>query len=147
MNMQPKINLSQLSANVASSESGSFIVTLTGMADETTGEIFWFRSGSHVTLEAPVAITGTSNSASMNIEGIPEFLQPSRSFNDKFGLLYDNGSLVGGIFSIIAVSPYRISCSVLSTAGLSNTRLAVTGFNTSGNKGIPAGWNFTYTLD
>lgn len=71
---EPGYSLTTLE-NVATTNSGSFIGTLTGVTGSVTGTIYFVRNGPVVVLLIP-PITGSSNSTLMTITGMPSNLAP-----------------------------------------------------------------------
>lgn len=72
-------------------DKGSFTGTYTGMSAGTTGTVNWTRVGNLVIMTLP-ALTGTSNSTSFTMTGIPASIQPTTA--GTFGVLTvaaDNG--------------------------------------------------------
>ncbi|SRR6266404_3352217 len=57
-------------------DTGTFTATYTGMTASVTGTATWTRIGKLVLLNLPVA-TGTSNSASFTVTGLPAAIQPA----------------------------------------------------------------------
>lgn len=58
-------------------DTGTFTVTLTGCTTSPTATAVWARIGNLVILALP-ALTGTSNTTSMTMTGLPTEIQPSR---------------------------------------------------------------------
>lgn len=86
------------SNQVVTSATGSFTGTLTGCTTSPTGSIIWIKTGNIVTLTIP-SITGTSNSTSCTVTGIPTRLQPSAA-RTVTGSYQDNGISAIGLFQI-----------------------------------------------
>lgn len=120
---------------VATQESGSLTATLTGMSSATTGTIRWYRTGTRVTLIAPSAITGTSNTTAMTMTGLGSGLAPIGINGRLLSIVKDNSVDVLGIALLTSSS---INFGVGAVGGV---------FTGSGTKGIPAGWELTYDLD
>lgn len=120
---------------VATQQSGSLTATLTGMSGTTTGTIRWYRTGTRVTLIAPSAITGTSNTTAMTMTGLGSTLLPLGIGGRMLTIVKDNGSDVVGA---VILSSSTLTFGVGAAAG---------SFTGSGTKGIPAGWELTYDLD
>lgn len=103
---------------------GTFTATLAGVSDATapTGTIKWSMSGDQVTLEIP-AITGTSNSTSANLSGMPDNLKPA-SAQYMAGFVTNSGAVVAGLI-------------LLTTAGVLTLTVGTSsgGFTAAGTKG------------
>jgi len=129
-------------------QAGSFTATLTGMTSATTGTVFWVRVGRIVFLHFPTAggITGTSNTTSMTMTGVPAVIWPSTGGKRGYCPVRNNGGeyMGQGIMSSGGVLTFQIAwCS--STPG--GVFPATNNFQASGDKGIPIGWTFAYSLD
>lgn len=106
---------------------GSFTATLTGMTATTTGTVNWTSNGNTVTLLIPSAITGTSNTTSMVLTGMPQAIRPfSSSVLDTINI--DNGVATRGT-ATIAVASGNITFAKDLNGGA---------FTASGSKGISA---------
>ena len=70
-------------------EEGTFTATATGMTTSPTGTVKYTRVGNQVTLNIP-SISGTSNSNSFQLTGLPTQLQPA-SVNMMLFRAFDNG--------------------------------------------------------
>lgn len=122
--------------------SGSFTATLSGMAATVTGPIFYRAAGGIVTLTTDASITGTSNSPSMTISGIPQFLVPSRVQAVPCSSIRDNGS--SGSVGVCTVSFGSIIVNLLVVSGANV--LGGGPFTASGSKGLLSAWSITYQL-
>jgi len=121
---------------------GSFTGTLTGMTGSVTGTVNYQRIGNHVFLWINSAITGTSNASTMTMTGLPAIVTPATAVRAS-GLVQgftDNG---GGT---------KIGGTTASTSGIltftlvSGSPLDITGFTSSGTKGLSAGWQAVYSV-
>jgi len=119
---------------------GSFTGTFTGVSGTITGTVWWYRIGKIVLMVLPAA-TGTSNSTSFGMTGIPAELQPgTHTINAFFAL---PGADNGGSFTTgVAVSIQSGGTLVFSLNG-SNS-----GWTASGTKGFPGvvPQSFVYSL-
>lgn len=124
--------LQELDSEKASIASGSYTATATGMTTSPTGGVDYVRSGSLVSLQIPT-ISGTSNSTSFTLTGMPVGIRPSanRACTCR---LQDNGAYYFGLAVIGAdgtISLFKdASGSVLTS---------------SGTKGV-ADYNITYMI-
>jgi hypothetical protein len=120
---------------------GSFTGTLTGYASPPTGTIqYRVTTSCTVTLWTTAAITGTSNAATMTMTGLPYNLQPASSMVAAQllpGIVQDNGANAAGCVSIPAAS---------GTLTFSNSGACAGAMTATAAKGLPAGWEVTYTL-
>jgi hypothetical protein len=115
----------------------SFTGTLTGMTTTITGTVRYIvNSRSLATLQG--AFTGTSNSTSMTLTGLPAQVTPPTIGTTVPCLLEDNGTatLIGWA---------SINTSGVITFGL-GANPNTSGFTGSGTKGLPSGWTITYPL-
>lgn len=76
-----------------SPDASTFTGTLTGVSSGS-GTCVWARNGNHVTLFFP-AMTGTSNSTSFTMTGLPAAIQPARTQTVQIpdGVMFDNGTI------------------------------------------------------
>lgn len=114
-----------------------FTGTLTGMTATTNLAVkYIIDSRSVVTLS--VAGTGTSNSTSMTMTGLPTQIIPPTVGSTVPCLLTDNGTT------------NLIGWATVNTAGTITFGLGAnpntTGFTAAGTKGLPSGWTITYPL-
>lgn len=111
---------------------GSFTGTQTGYASDLTPTIQWRRSGSKVTLSCEVGSLQTSNQNGMTLAGIPVAIRPAQTLK-YITRLTDNGTIVVGVASV-------------STGGTITFGNGITDgtFTSSGNKGLPSGWQLEY---
>lgn len=116
-------------------DSGLFTATLTGFTTTVTGDISWWRNGNTYTLRAASAITGTSNSTSMSMTGVPVGLLAGSGVFEVPTFVRDNGTTV---FGLAAVGTGSIVFSAGSPAG---------NFTAAGSKGLSAGWTMVYTTN
>jgi len=120
---------------VATHETGTFTVTLTGMTTTVTGTMTYRRSGSKTTFTAVSAITGTSNSTAMTMTGFAAFLPGLNSIGYQPTIVRDNGANTIG------------TAILTTTAMVFGVGLAGGNFTNSGVKGIPAGWQIIIDSD
>jgi hypothetical protein len=113
----------------------TFTATLaSGLTTTPTGTLSYKKIGNVVTLynNTGSTISGTSNSGSFSITGLPAAIQPSTArFLPTHWL--DNGSTVTG------------GCSI-SAAGTITASISSGAFTSSGTKGIPSGWSVTFPV-
>lgn len=124
---------------------GSFTGTLTGMSGTVTGTIYYKITNGLCTLYIKgVAITGTSNSTSMTVTGLPAAVVPSSPVVSELvpTFVVDNGSTLLGTINVtvsgsfLDVFPLAVSGSVVTIGAFTNT----------GTKGLSANWSITYPL-
>lgn len=118
--------------------STGFTGNLTGMTSTIQGLVRIARISGIVTLNISNGITGTSNSTSMTMTGIPAEFRPVLSAVTAISVgMQDNGAQVGGVASV-------------STAGVITFGVGInnntTGFTGSGFKGLQAGWTIFYLI-
>lgn len=116
---------------------GSFTGTLAGMTTAITGTISYKIFGNRVTLSVGGAITGTSNTTSMQLSGLPSEVV-SAVGTAQTVKLRDSGADIGGWASLSAGA----SAITFGTGINDNT----TGFTGAGQKGLPGNWSFNYPL-
>lgn len=121
---------------------GSFTGTLTGYASPPTGVVQYRVSAScQVTLWLTVAITGTSNAATMTLTGVPYNISPNAAMvasQQQITSVQDNGAFATGCSQVSVALPAVIT--------FSNTGACAGAMTSSAAKGLPAGWTLTYTL-
>lgn len=118
---------------------GLFTGTVTGMVAATTGQIDYLKTNSLVALSRSgggTNLTGTSNSNSMTLTGLPATLWPKFTTQALCFALIDNGVLVAGTASVSAAG-------VVSFLIVANPPVA---FTAAGTKGLSAGWTLVYPL-
>jgi hypothetical protein len=126
---------------VPDSVSSSFTGTLTGCTAVVTGSIAVARVNDLIYMNCSTsigAITGTSNSTSMTITGVPSGFRPKSSTGSRqcFCIVTDNGISKGAIATI-------------STAGVISFGLGVDGstaFTAAGTKGLPTSFTMVYCI-
>ena len=129
--------------NTPTPRSGTFVGTLTGLTTVVTPTVTWYISpdGARATLSFPIAATGTSNTTSMTMTGLPAFLQPATIRSIVPCFLEDNSVNCLGAADITALTStitfYRL---VQTTAAFS-----ATGFTAALIKGMNA-TTFSYLL-
>jgi hypothetical protein len=114
-------------------DSGTFTATITGFAAPPTGTATWFRIGKLVILFLPT-ITGTSNSTSMTMTGLPAVIQPPTLSQFCPCLLQDNTTNVLG-FGLVNAASGTITFTRGVVSGTAVTS-ASTGFTAAGTKGV-----------
>lgn len=125
-------------------EYSSFTGTLTGFTANPTGTVKFSRIGRMVCMWVESNITGTSNTTSMTMTGLPASITPlAVTRHVAAGLFSDNGGQIDGCCSvastgILTFRPYIISGSTVTDG--------VTGFTASGAKGIFNGWCISYSI-
>lgn len=125
--------------------SGSFTATLTGMSSVTTGTLSYNLQGNLVTLYTTANITGTSNSTSFTITGLPAAITPATGPCDAFfpDDVFDNGGT--GTVGVASVgSGGSIVMGKLASA--SPPVIQNSGWTASGTKGLGVGWQITYAM-
>jgi hypothetical protein len=122
---------------------GSYTGTLTGISGtDPTQTINYVRVGSLVTLNIPNAgsgFSGTSDSTSMTITGMPVAIRPSAARVCPFPAVGDNGNLIGDGEAVWAE---------VGTGGTITFYIngSSTGFTASGTKGTSAGGCISYII-
>lgn len=113
---------------------GTTTVTLSGITTVVTGTAKWTRIGNKVTLRLP-ALSGTSNTGSCAMTGLPAFITPST--NQSFWAhVRDNG--VSSFGQAIVASTGQVD--FYHNAGFS-------AWTSSGTKSIPYEFTITYIVD
>ena len=115
----------------------TFTGTLTGMLAATTGTVKYFIIGRVCILQA--AITGTSNSTSLTMTGLPSQCIPQTGAALIACMLQDNGASLGGWAAINSGTG-----TITFGTGFNNNQ---SGFTAAGTKGLPAGWTVTYPIN
>jgi hypothetical protein len=119
-------------------QSGTFTATLaTGYATPPTGTVAYRITGKSVTLFANPAITGTSNANVLTLTGIPAAAQPAQTVTVPC-FVTDNA------IQVIATCNLSSGSGTL-TFGM-GAGFSVTGFTTTGTKGLQSGFTVTYPL-
>lgn len=120
--------------------SGTFTGTLTGMTGSVTKTVKYFISGNIVSLSFVnqlVDMTGTSNSTSMHMTGLPAILSPGTLLATQFcGQVIDNGVQKSAMAQVI-------NDEIFFFLGFDGTTL----FTGSGTKGLSKNWNLIYQLN
>lgn len=114
---------------------GSFTGTLTGMTGSTTGPVSYAIVGKTCILRG--AFTGSSNSTSMTMTGVPAACNPATGASFCACMLEDNGSNIGGWAQVTTGNTINFGTGINDNAS---------GFTGSGTKGLPAGWTVVYSL-
>ncbi len=118
---------------------GSFTLTIAGFPSALSPTINWRKVGNIVSLYVGSgAVTGTSNTVDLSASGIPVGVRPTSS-RSVWCVLVDNG--VEGIGEALIGSGGAITfrrCDI--SANLS-------GFTSSGTKGLSSAWSITYAVD
>lgn len=121
---------------------GTFPGTLTGCTTSPTATLRYVKVGSLVTLFIPSAgdgLSGTSNSNSMTITGMPSGILPSRTQTLAFPSVGDDSLLIGDGEAVHA----QIAASGVITFLINGS---ATGFTGSGIKGTSFGATVSYLL-
>lgn len=122
-------------------DKGSFTGTLTGMTAGTTGTVSWVRMGNVVLVYVAAAISGTSNTNAMTLTGLPAAIQPATTQIGQCPVTDSANGTIMGTFSItggtVTLGRATLNVSVITYAQA---------FQTSGAKGLPAGWLISYSL-
>ena len=128
---------------VAYTAAGSFTVTATGLTTAPTATVYYVTDGVSVTLYTGSDISllsGTSNSTSFTLTGVPTALTPAK-FSGGYLCMYgaqDNGSSIWASANID-------NSGVISFGTLASFGGSVGQWTASGTKSAPA-FNFTYGL-
>lgn len=127
---------------LATNITGTFTGTLTGFTTTVTGTISYAKLGNIVTIHIPNAgsgLSGTSNSTSMTLTGMPSSLYPQAARVCAFPAVGDNSNLIG--------DGEAVWCEV-GTGGVITFYIngSSSGFTASGIKGTNAGGNITYLI-
>jgi hypothetical protein len=126
------------SKRATTTDTNSFTATLTGMSATTTGSMIYEIIGRWAALYmgfSAAAVTGTSNSTSFTVTGLPAAVVPAAAVQVPC-ILTNNGTLVSGT-AAIASGGSTITFSMGSP-------LSTTGFTNSGTKGLPQGWSIMF---
>jgi hypothetical protein len=125
--------------NAATYESGSFTGTLTGMTSVTTGTVNWVRTGNLVSMYLVNAITGTSNTTSMTMTGIPAIIQPANPISCECDS-NDNGTAHQATLALLTggtITFFKMNASATYTAN---------NYTNAGTKGLNGQWEITYPI-
>jgi hypothetical protein len=135
------LNATQLYVNaVPVYRTGTFTATLTGCTTSPTVTATYVISGNTVTLVVPT-LTGTSNSTSCTITGLPAAIQAATLFAYNAAMVEDNTTQVTGA-AVIAPTTGTI---ILQRTLLATGVISSTGFTAAGTKGTSS-LNLTYSL-
>ena len=134
-------NIATAIATKVDALSGSFTGTLTGMTGATTGTINYLIANGVCTLTALLTITGTSNSTSMTMTGLPGACTPSGGDPQVPCALLENNTQTDTFGAAVIANN-----GVISFLLPSGTQYLLGQFTSSGTKGISAGWTVTYPL-
>jgi hypothetical protein len=133
----------------ASIVTGQFTATLTGVTTTVTGTINYTIAGNVCTMTAVSAITGTSNTSTLSIAGVPNVVQPASGSPTVPCLLISNGvNLIGA--ATVAAGANSVNFYLQQTQTGTNPVgivLAAGAFSNSGTNGLPAGWTITYPIN
>lgn len=144
------MNATQVAVNgnpVATTASGSFTATLTGMASSVNGTLGWRRTGNVVTItRSGAALTGTSNAPNMSITGLPAQIVPTTSQNVACSGVRESAIGIGDVMArcivwaagYIEINPLKAHASGYVIAD---------SFTSSGQKGLSDVFTVQYTLD
>jgi len=104
-------------------------------------------AGSIALIYFPASLTATSNANSLAITGLPSLLQPvSTTSQTGWMTVEDNGVIVQAQVTVQSGSG-TVSFAICETTLTSNRiEPSLTGFTSSGTKGIVAGTTFAYSL-
>lgn len=119
---------------------GSFTATLLGFTGPVSGTVNYKISGGICSLSSTASITGTSNSTSLTMNGLPAACRPVSSRTTISNAIDNNVNIFAGC-TIIAGGAIAFAPLVVS-----GSNVAAGSFTNSGIKGIFAGWNITYSL-
>ena len=124
--------------------SGSFTGTITGCTTSPTGTINWVKSGHMVSLYVTSNISGTSNSTTLTLTGLPSALRPTHTTECYVPpYMYDAGQINQAGYALVS------SAGVITFVRLfdfSTTGAFGLGFTASGLKGLIGGLTITYAL-
>ena len=115
---------------VATLNSGTVNIALTGMTGAVSGTLSWRLIGPMYVFRTNTAITGTSNTTALTMTGLSGFLTVGQT-RILPTIVVDNGA-------------NSLAHASLTGSGTLTFGLGVAGgnFTASGTKGIPAGWQF-----
>lgn len=116
--------------------SGTFTGTLTGCTTSPTQLISYRITGNIVSLVFAGALSGTSNSTSMTITGLPTAIQTVGATSFPC-MVTDNGVDRLGVASVNVGTIFFLNTSATGAASL-------TGFTAAGTKGVPAIFTLVY---
>jgi len=136
-----------ISGNAVSTDTatGTFTATLTGMTATTSATFNYFRTGSIAVLCTTAALTGTSNSTSMTLTGIPSVVQPVVDCTVLCGRLCDNGN--NNLLGEASVSAGTLTFGIVKNNAVANfSQTSTTAFTNAGTKGVSAGWYVIYPI-
>ena len=127
-------------------QTGTFTGTLTGCTTSPTATIRYVIVGNMCTLFFPT-LTGTSNSTSATITGLPAVCQATTNAQAQpIATMEDSGNAgLGGYVQIQAASGTMILALAESTAISNRVEYVQAGFTNSGTKGLGGG-SITYSL-
>lgn len=129
----------------ATSSTGFFTATLTGMTSTTTGNVNWRRNGSLVTLYPAGNITGTSNTTALTMTGLPAAIQPAA---EQLVPCWGVANAGNSVFCQADVQTSGTIVFGVPTAFGSAGMLAnATGFTASASKGVFFTWSISYVLN
>lgn len=118
-------------------DTGSFTATLTGCTTSPTGTCFYTKIGNVVTLQIPI-VSGTSNTTSCSLTGLPAKLQKTTAPTDRFNIVvFDNTVAVFGQIQIEATGTMYLYSGPTGTVGT---------FTASGSKGTGHSLQVTYRI-
>lgn len=126
--------------------SGTFTGTLSGMTATTTGTFNYVSATNGlVTIYAKASITGTSNSASMVLSGVPAGLTPGSNVSCVTSNIYNAGVVATMGVANYGGFPGQFDLGVATVSGTTIV-LDVANFATSLTKGVGTGFQFSYPL-
>lgn len=116
---------------------GTFTGTATGLTATVTGTFFYSICGYQVTLFNINNVTGTSNTNSLTLTGLPAGTYPSGTHSGENGTctqVEDSGTV---LFAVVQVSNVGVLTAERGSVSGSNLTYSTTGFTSSGTKGFP----------
>lgn len=123
----------------AATTATTFTGTLTGVTGTVTGAFNYTSNGTTAAVYLTAGVTGTSNSTSMTVTGVPSAIQPANGQLAPCANIENNttGSQIGWAL---------ISGGTITIFLISGTTITSTGFTGSGTKGLQQFWCISYTL-
>lgn len=115
-------------------DQGQFTATLVGCTTAVTGTMYWYKVGQHIILfTAGTNISGTSNSASFSITGLPAIIQPAHTQIVPCALENNGTNVLGSVELTAASGTLTFLMSLVSGTAVT---LASNAFTPSGTKGL-----------
>jgi hypothetical protein len=125
---------------VVTSQSGTFTGTLTGCTTSPTATFSWSLVGTKATIYCAAGINATSNSGFMTITGVSAAIQPLGTGQYAIVRGIDNSA---SVYVEVSISGGTLTFGLPTVSG---THLFTGAFTSSGPKGIPAGWSYSYDI-